>query len=99
MADKVATFVHWLLAYLLKGHTGEITVFVNKGNLEKATLQWQTPGVNSELQELTEIDLDDPFLSKYMPRPGNFSEGSRIVQVKKVYKPEEKGVEQTDDAD
>ncbi len=99
MADKVATFIHWFLAYLLKGHTGEINIFVDKGTLKKATLRWETPGVNSDLQEMTEIDLDDPFLSKYMPRPGNFSEGSKTVQVKKVYKPEEKGVEQADGTD
>jgi len=97
MADKVSTIIHWLLAYLLKGHTGEIHIFVDKGTIKRATLQWESQGVNGALQEMTEIDLEDPYLSKYMSRPGNFSEGSKVIEVNKVYEPEKaKDVESTD---
>jgi len=66
MADRVSTFVHWLITHLFKNPTGVLRMEINKGNLGKVT--WYDPEQVETGTIATPIDLDDPFLSKYMPR-------------------------------
>lgn len=68
MADKVSVLIHWLLAWLLKSPTGEIKINVAGGRI--MGVEWRP--LNEQygcLDKREDINLDDPFLSQYLPRP------------------------------
>ena len=64
MKDRFAVLVHWLVAWLLRSPSGVLRIEVEKGQIGK--VRWYNPEWIETGEMAEEIDLDNPYLSKYL---------------------------------